>query len=57
MFSVMDFVIILTHYPIITTYYRCFIEYKKDFSLFSLQFHKNAVKVTENGFNGMLNLR
>jgi hypothetical protein len=57
MFSVMDFVIILTHYPIITTYYRCFIEYKKDFSLFSLQFPKNAVKVTENGFNGMLNLR
>ena len=36
---------ILAHYPIITTYYRCFIEYKKDFSFFSLQFPKNAVKV------------
>jgi len=41
MFSVMDFVIILTYYPIITIYYRCFIEYKKDFSFFPLQIPKN----------------
>jgi len=45
MFSFMDFVIFLTHYTIITTHNRCFFEYKKDFSFFSLQFPKNAVKV------------